>query len=610
MFLTLFDIEDNKLSNIINNPEDVGTVLRYLENVPRFALDLETTGLDHLRDTIHGYALATEDKEWYIYGAGVKPLEEGLKTIVPRKEIIGHHIKFDAHFLNRVGLYPRIMLDTMVMQALIDENQTLGLKSLAERKLHTGELPSYKTLAKRLAGDLKIKGNVAINQMPPNILGQYAARDARLTYDLATLSFKELEHEGLTEVFFNVEVPFINILIHMEQAGLYIDLQRLEELKHMFSEKLEDAIALWKKISGGANPDSPKQVADVLFNKMEYTPTEFTSTNQPKTDIMTLNRLKSQDKTGAVAALLGIRQYTKLINTYVTTFLKSLIEGRLHGTFNQSRGEGEEGSSHGTVTWRLSSNNPNLQNIPTRTKEGQMIRATIAAPEGYVLVVSDYSQLELRLAAHYSRDPGLTKAYTENLDLHQMTADRIGVARHIGKTINFLKLYGGGPRKLADTLEINGYPRPSQKEAAEWLDAYDKSYPVYTQWAQKVVHYARKLGYVTTLDGHKRRLPDLNSELMGLRMKAERQAVNSVIQGSASAIAKRAMLDIFPHLCKYDAKMLAQVHDEIVLEVPKHAAPEFASLVKEKMEVTREFFQIRVPLIAEPGIGNNWADAK
>jgi DNA polymerase-1 len=615
MVMTLFTFEEDLkyLHNyaLITDPQAVGSVLNVLDRSPDFAWDLETTGLDHLRDSIHGHALATADQEWYIVGDAVKAFEEKVQPLADTKTIYGHNIKFDVHFLNRINVFPKTMYDTMIMQALLDENQSLGLKSLSERKLLTGELPSFKDLQRWATKANKMKKPIPIHQMPINVLGPYGARDSRLTYDLAKLSLKELAQEGLLDVFTDVEVPFIHILLHMEQAGFYIDRERLEELNILFQTRLKAAQEIWDRVTDGANSESPRQVAQVLFVKLGLTSTEKTDTGQPKTDVMTLNRIKGDDKSGAVAALLEIRKYAKLTKTYVTTFLESLIDGRLHGTFNQSRGEGEDSSSQGTVTWRLSAVKPNLQNVPTRTDEGKMIRSTIAAPsDDYVLIVADCSQLELRLAAHYSKDPMLLKAYQEGLDLHQMTADMIGAKRYVGKTINFLKIYGGGWYKLCDTMEREGYERPQKYQAMAWLDSYDEAYPVYLQWTKNVVRYARRLGHVQTLDGHRRRLPDLFSKIDGLRMRAERQAVNGVIQGSASSIVKRAMLDIAPHLGEFESKMLLQVHDELVFETPKKIAPDFAAFVQEKMQATGKFFNIRVPIVAEPGIGANWAESK
>lgn len=587
---------------LIWESSDVPGIMEHLENATIYALDLETTGLDHNQHSIHGVALATQDNEWYITHAAANSLLDKLPTI-EKKPVVMHNAPFDMHFLSKRGFRPGNVYDTMVAQYLLDENQELGLKPLA--KYHLGideDLPGFSdllNLGKALTGKPR-KGDVNIYDLPLDTLGDYAARDARLTLDLYHYSMKRLQEDGMLEQFTDVEVPFTKILVYMEETGFFIDQVRLAELERDFSQLRDQHLTAWLTITDGVNPNSNDQVSAYLYDKLKHKPTITTATGLPSVDALSLMRLLAKDKNGAVQALLTYRKYEKLLKTYIYGFRDRLYNGYLYGRFNQT----------GTVTGRLSSSEPNLQNIPAHGVAGGQVRELFAAPPGYQFVNIDYSQLELRIAAHYTKDPMLLKVFLDNLDPHQMTADLVGCERFIAKGINFGWFYGAGSYTIANTIEESGKPRPNERDVREWINKFETAYAVARKWKEQVILYARELGYVRTIAGRKRRLPGLYSPDQGERAKAERQAINSIIQGSASDITKWAMIQIFPELENYQTKMNAQVHDELDFNSPDAVANEFAMFASQKMRQAGENFNMRVNLIAEPGFGKNWAEAK
>jgi DNA polymerase I len=588
---------------LIIDPQEAAGVANTLANTDLFALDLETTGLDVNRNTIHGISLATANQEWYLCLGAERAFIPMLKDLAHSRTVAIHNAPFDMKFLRRhYGVDLPNVVDTLVAQFLVDENQDLGLKDLAHTKLGVNDLPDFKDLmhlAKRLTNKPKLS-DVNIYDMPLELVAEYAARDTRLGYDLWLRSAYELQQEGMLDHFNTIEMPFTRLLADMELNGFYINQTLLAELGDEFAILREQARDAFVKITGGVDPNSNQQVGRHFYETLGYPATLFTDTGAAKVDILALTRLVAYDTTGAVEALLTYRKYEKLIGTYVTSFSEKMWDGRLYGSFSQT----------GTVTGRLSSSSPNLQNIPSRGDLGHRIRELFASTPGYSFIDIDYSQLELRIAAHYTKDPTLIQVFEENLDPHQMTADRIGVDRYIGKVLNFSWFYGAGPRKLADTVEKDGKPRPSEVDTKEWLQGFERAYPTAARWKQRVIEYARELGYVRTIAGRKRRLPDLNSRDKAMRGLAERQAVNSIIQGSASDIIKWAMINIAPQAQEYGARWLAQVHDEICLEAPLDVSAEFAHLSSRVMVESGEHYDMRVALIAEPGTGESWGSAK
>lgn len=614
MFIDL-DETDPVLKNfsVVTNPQDVGSVLSALDNTNQFMLDLETTGLKFMQSSIHGVALATETQEWYVTLGAEQALLEHLGSVAAGKLVIGHNIGYDMHFLHKHGVHLDRIADTMIGQFLVDENQGLGLKSLASTKLGFRGLPDFKELqhqAKKLTGKKKLS-DVTIYDMPLDRLALYAGRDVRLTGMLWERTQTELDKEGMTKYFWETKMPFVKVLTAIEEVGFFIDQERLAQLKAEFTKQRDEALELFLRLSGNVNPNSPQQLAELLYVKMKFKPTKTTGAGAPSTDVMSLTRLLPKDKTGVVQALMTYRKLDKIIGTYITAFEEGLVGGRLYGSFNQL-GDNENSYSSERLprTGRLSSSDPNLQNIPARGEFGSMVREMFSVPLGYTFLDVDYSQLELRIAAHYTKDPNLLKVFAEGGDPHQMTADLCTVERYVGKTLNFANLYGAGPIKLADTVEKSGKPRPTKEEAAEWLRKFDLAYPAIKNWKTRVVEYASDLGYVRTIAGRKRRLPDITSRDTALKGTAERQAVNTIIQGSAADIIEWAMLRVAETQESYGARMSAQVHDELTNEVPVDVGETYGDIVSRIMVSAGEHFGLRVRLEAEPHTGPNWSAAK
>jgi DNA polymerase-1 len=593
--------------SLVTDPQEVGEIANQLNQMPMFALDLETTGLDHHRSSIHGVALATETQEWYVCMGAEKALMPHIAELVKEKQVIMHNAAFDCHFLMRYGIRPLKLIDTMLAEYLVDENQSISLKRLSKNKLGIQQpLPSFKELlreAKKLTG--KKVTEATIYDIPLHKLAIYAARDARLTFDLWPIAAYELQQEGMTENFWETEMPFVQLILDMEEAGFLIDQSILAQLEVEFTEKKDAAYKRWMELSDGVNPNSHDQLANYVYNVLGFEVTRTTDSGKPSVDAISLARLKHEDKTGSIQTLLELRNFEKLITTYVIAFREQLYNGRLHCNYNQT----------GTVTGRLSSSGPNLQNVPVTGEYGSQIRKAFIALAGFDFMLIDYSQIELRLVAHYTRDENLLRVFAENGDPHQMTADFINkmgynITRKQAKSVNFGWAYRIGARGLQDNIEKSTGSRPAETDTKAWLDGFSKAYPNAPRWSRRVIEYARELGYVKTIAGRKRRLPEINSRDRSLSAQAERQAINSIIQGSAADIIKWAMLRMPPVAQRHGAKLLSQVHDELDFECPTAQVQDFGTEASTLMCAAGEHFNLRVKLLADPASGSSWADAK
>lgn len=592
---------------LIDNPEQLGAIFNTISRSDLLAVDTETTGLDFTRDQLHGFSVAVpgDDLSWYIAGPALIPGLRALADVVkqPNKLVIGHNYKFDAHFLRRHSVYPAKIADTIVAQWLVDENLELGLKSLAYTRLGYDNLPTYGDLLmkmKRLRG-VSSKNDVSIYDFPPEVIATYAARDAALTLELWQKLAFDLRSEGMEKHFWEIEMPFADALTEMEENGMFIDQVAVAELKNEWQGEADKLLARWNELTNGVNPNSGPQLRTFFFTTLKLPVQDKTKTGLPSTDDLTMQRLAPKDKSGSVEVLREYRKYQKLLSTYVSFMETAPVEGRVHGSFNHT----------GATTGRLSSSDPNLQNIPSKGALAHSMRKVFAAQSRDDIIVDiDYSQIELRLIAHYTKDPSLMKVFFEGLDPHQMTADLVGVPRWLGKTLNFAVSYGSGPRTLGDTIEKSGKPRPSEAESKGWLEGFGKAYPGISSWKRAAVDYARQLGYAKTIAGRKRRLPELTSYDRSTQGHAERQAISAIIQGSAADAFKWATVQFMPMVRWYDAKLTAEVHDEAVFEVPYECAEEFAQQVGGVMASIREQFNLRVPIEAAPSFGFNWGDAK
>jgi DNA polymerase-1 len=595
---------DNK---IVTDPQVVGPeVLAVLDRHPLISIDTETTGLDWLRDELHGISLAVEDKEWYVTGGALQAVIPDLRTLCKRqdKNFLLWNAGFDFHFLYKYGIMPTNFADVQVAAYLIDENDSLKLKEQAEIRLGLGELPEFKDLMREVwSGNRskykKIK-DVSIYDLPLEKLGTYAADDARYTFDLWKLLEYELIEDDMLSRFYDLEMPYLKVIWKMERNGFYIDQKKLAAFEEKYSEILERLEQRWDECTGGVNPRSPDQVAVYFYDELGHKCTKRTPTKKRSVDELSLMRIAKRDDTGMAELLLKLRSVEKTLKTYVYKYQKLLYDGRIHTNWNRT----------GTVTGRIASSKPPLQNIPIRTALGKEIRDTFAAPDGRVILVLDLGQIELRVAAHFSRDGQLLKLFREGGDPHQLVANIIHCPRPTAKTMNYAKFYGCGVVTTQNKIEEDTGVRPTRRETRTWMNSWDELFEGITRWSGTVVTFAHKNGYVMTIGGRKRHLHNINSYNDRLRSSQERMAVNSPIQGSVGDFMQDCMLESDPILDWFDAKLLAQVHDELVIEVPEDGAQELAPIIQWVMEGIEQRFNLRVPVTAEPGIGKSWTQAK
>jgi DNA polymerase-1 len=629
---------------IITKESDVPKALKELGSVPEYGIDCETTGLDPRQDEIVGISIANQDTAFYFTQDALVPFASKLRVKAqdPNHLFVFHNAVFDLHFISQLGVEFVNVADTMIASFMVDENRSQALKPLSEHYLNISlELPTFKDMQKELYQELRDKYKEDLKEyrkknpakgtplfgmednppemkfsshkeitaldMDPQKFGRYAALDARLTYDFWQKMKYYLKEEQVEDVFWNIEMPFIFVLYQMEKSGLGIDKEQLYVLEKKYLQEMKTCEEKLQGMAGeDFNPNSTQQLAEYLYEQRGFKTTLTTNSGAPSTNVLALQRLEPEDDSGFVTAVLDYRKYSKLLSTYIQPFIELVEiqdtdEPRIYGNYNQT----------GTVTGRLSSSSPNLQNIPSHGETGDDIRKLFVAKNGYMIVNCDYSQLELRILAHYSQDENYIKLFREGGDPHQQTADLVGVERSIGKTLNFAWAYGAGPRKLCDTIESSGYPRPNQNEAREWIDGFEQARPALVQWKNDVIRWAKKLGYVRTIAKRRRHLQGIKSYDGATRGRAERQAVNSIIQGSAADIINYAsvvLYDLFKEK-NFDARIIGQVHDELLIEVKENQAEKVAELTKNIMEKTGEVFEMRVPLEADPGIAKSWYGA-
>lgn len=591
---------------------DLDDAIAAIEAADLFAFDLETTDIDAMRAQIVGVALSWgPDAGVYIpvghtYEGAPAQLAltlvlEKLKPLLTsgKPKLVGQHTKYEWLVLKRYGIdLTAIAYDTLLMGYLLDPSRTS--QSLDVLALH---YLGYKTITfEEIAG--KGKKQQTFDQIELETATRYAAEDADVTLKLCRHMLPLLEREEMLQLHDTLELPLSRVLAKMEHVGVCIDTQILGELSQEFDaelNKLQAAIDVYAPTPGESiNPNSPKQLREVLFDHLEL-PIKKQTKSGASTDQSVLEQLAPLHALPEL--ILEYRQYAKLKGTYVDA-LPALLHpetNRIHTSFNQAI----------AATGRLSSSNPNLQNIPVRTDNGRQIRKAFVPKAGASLLVADYSQIELRIMAHIADDPVMISAYQNGEDIHARTAANIfNVAleevtsdqRRAGKTINFGVLYGMGSQRLANALKI------STTQAKTYIDNYFERYAAVQAFFDKTVEHARSTGEVFTLFGRKRPIPEINAS-GGQRAFAERVAMNSPIQGTAADIIKMAMIAIDQAIEERELPMtmLLQVHDELVFEVEPDALEECKALVIELMEGVCE---LKAPLKVEAGVGSNWLDAK
>jgi len=589
-------IEDiNALKNLVNE----------LSQLKEFCFDTETTSINPLESELVAIAFSWKKGEGYLvyFPESFKETSEilfYLKPVFENENIrkIGQNIKFDIQVLANYGIEVRgPLFDTMIAHYLLEPDMRHNMDLLAETYLSYTPVP-----IENLIGE-KGRNQKTMRTVPPEKIVEYSVEDADVTYQLKEIFEPRLTAEGMTELASKIEMPLIKVLACMERVGIRIN---EENLRTIALELREDILKLEKEIYDLAgtefNISSPKQLGDILFLKLRIDDkARLTKTKQFVTNEEILQRLVNRHP--IVGKVLEYRGLKKLLTTYVET-LPDLVNkktGRIHTSFNQAVAS----------TGRLSSNNPNLQNIPVRDERGREIRKAFVPDTGYIFFSADYSQIELRLMAHLSGDKNMIEDFLSEQDIHAATASKIfGVdikdvtreMRSRAKTANFGIIYGISSFGLSERLNIG------RKEAKELIDGYFDSYPGVKRYMENIIQQARAKGYVTTIFGRKRYVRDINSRNQVVRGNAERNAINAPIQGSAADIIKIAMLHIFEKIRKenINARMILQVHDELIFEVVPEDTEYLKHIVIEEMSGAAS---LKVPLKVDWGTGNNWLEA-
>ncbi len=587
-------------TRLITDEKELLTLVKGLKADDIVAFDTETTGLDHAKDHMVGFSFALNDEVAYYvpvahFYLGVpeqvskESAQEALRKIFASR-VVGHNVKFDLHFVadflgvDTLDIYG----DSIVLAWLVNPESKHSLDHLAEVWLdHT-----------MIAFSETVKKGETFASVELEDATKYAAEDALITLKLYNILLEKLKlqsAEHLIELAHSLEFPFITTLLEMERNGIMTDAKSLEHFKVEAKAKLADLTAQIYDAAGGEfNINSPKQLGDILFDKLQLPVGKKRST-----DVKVLNSLAGQHP--IIDLILQYREMFKLYSTYIEPLLElnaQSSDGRIHTSFVQT----------GTATGRLSSKNPNLQNIPTRSELGARIREAFVAPKGKLLIGLDYSQIELRLLAHFTKDSVLIDAFKHDKDIHMQTAivlfgeEEAAAKRNIAKTVNFGLLYGMGPKKLSDTLGI------TTKEAKVIIEKYFESFTTVRHYFASIVELSKEQGYVETLL-RRRRYFDYATAVPMIKAAYERESVNTVFQGSAADLIKLSMNKIADVIKKrrLPAKMMLQIHDELIFEVDEKEADVIAAEFKEIMET---ILTLNVPLKTSLNIGKHWGELK
>ena len=587
---------------LIDDEKKFSAFLKKLKLQKALTVDTETSGLDPITTEIIGVSFSWKEGEAYFVIADEKRLEK-LKPIFEDKKIkkYGHNLKFDWRVFKNHGIELRgLAFDTMIASYLLNPgNRQHNLDSLAFT-----ELGFEKISKKDLAGTEPTQMTLDFKAFAPEKLSLYSCEDADFTNRLVKVLSKKLKAEGLEELFNQIEMPLITILGEIEDNGIKLDVKPIEALNKEVSAKLNQLEKTIHKLAGKKfNINSTKQLKEILFEKLEI-PTD--NIKKTKTGFSTAEDEleKLNDLHPIIPLLRDYRELNKLQTTYLNA-LPNLINpktGRIHTNFNQTI----------TATGRLSSTDPNLQNIPTRTDEGRKIREAFVAATGYQFAGFDYSQIELRLAAHISGDKKMIATFKDGEDIHTATAAEInGVEldkvtkkmRREAKAINFGILYGQGPHGLSQSAGIPYF------QANEFIKKYFTVFPSVKKMVDNSIKEAQKNKYTITLFGRKRPLPEIDSSIPVIRKSAERMAMNTPLQGTAADLIKMAMIKVEELINGHEdeIKMLLQIHDELIFEIKKDKINFYSPKIKEIMEGV---LKLRVPILVDESRGNNWGDLK
>lgn len=585
---------------LINTLEELKELVKRLGSSKELCVDTETTAQDPLLAQLVGIGLGAQPKEaWYIPvngSIGKRDIIELLNPLFKEKRLIGHNIKYDMHVLSHFGFSQIVpFFDTMIASYLLnaDERQH-GLDHLALKYFEKVKIPIESLIGKG-------KEEITMDQVAIESVSAYCCEDVDYTLRLYQLFSQELEIRSLRSLFDTIEMPLIPVLERMEERGVFVDKDVLSQLSIELTAKIK---ALQEEIQTLAsepfNVNSPKQLADILFDKLGIKPPKKTKTGF-STNADVLESLKGVHP--IIEKVLEYRTLEKLRSTYIDTLPGQINPNthRVHCTFNQSV----------AATGRLSAQNPNLQNIPVRSDLGKKIRSAFR-PENpnWCFLGADYSQIELRLLAHLSEDPLLLKAFEQGEDVHRSTAAAVfgvkpeevtPILRHQAKAVNFGIIYGQQAWGLSQELGM------SQKEAQAFIEKYFKAYAGVKNYVDRMKEEAKRCGCAKTLFGRERLLPEINSQNPNIRAGAERLAINTPLQGSNADLIKMAMCQIDSALKKggYRGAMILQIHDELLFELPKEEIEPVAALVKKLMEGV---VTLKVPLVVDIAVGKNWAE--
>jgi len=570
------------------------------------SFDTEATGRNPMAANLIGISMSSgKGRSFYVPLAHAYPgvpeqpdkreAMRDLRVLLEDGEIakIGHNLKYDIQMLAKEGISVKgSLFDTMIASYLLNPNkQNHSLEEVALEHLSYRKKSFPEVLGRRLS----------FAEVPLDEAAPYACKDSSLSFELKDELFRELREANLESVYFDIDMPLIFVLAGMESTGVKIDSEKLGEISKELERELDSLTKRIYFLAGEEfNINSPKQLGTILFDNLGLQPGKKKKTGF-STDMSVLEELAEYHD--LPREILNYRSMNKLKTTYIDV-LPALVNqetGRVHTSFNQAA----------TATGRLSSSEPNLQNIPVKGEWGRRIRQAFVSEDGNLLLSADYSQVELRILAHLSGDEGLISAFKDNLDVHSRTASEIfGMpldsispdARRIAKTVNFGVIYGISPFGLSEALSI------SREDARQYIEQYFARHPGVKSYIDRCVDDARCNGYVTTLFGRRRAIPEIRSKNSATRQQGERLAVNSPVQGTAADIIKIAMVRIWKNLKEkgFRSQMILQVHDELLFEVPENELAEMMELVRKEMEGV---LSLSVPLRVEIHYGRNWAEA-
>ena len=584
--------------------EEIAGVVKQLQNADELCFDTETSSADPLSATLVGISLcAAAESAWYIpvnvEGAlQFDEIRELLEPLFNSKSLkIAHNYKFDYIILSRAGVEINgPVFDTMVAAYLIDSSQRLKMDTLSKTYLGYEPIPIEDLIGKG-------KGQKSMADIPFEDIANYACEDADITYRLYEILKEKLDEDELLKIAETVEFPLIEVLAEMEQNGVHIDKEMLASFSEELTKDLEELeTEIFERTGEEFNLNSPQQLGTILFEKMDLPAGKKTKTGQYSTSESVLSKLAVEYEVPSL--VLDYRSLKKLLSTYVDALPKLINPetGRIHTDFNQTV----------AATGRLSSSNPNLQNIPIRTKRGREIRKAFIPKERYKMLAADYSQVELRVIASISGDENMIEAFKNGEDIHSRTAKEIfnldsidevtADHRRKAKEVNFGIPYGVSAYGLASRLGI------SNNEGKEMIDQYFERFPGIQKYIDETIQFAKENEFVSTLLGRRRYIPDINSRNWNVRGFAERMAINMPIQGTAADIIKLAMIHIQKFIKDENLKsrMLLQVHDELIFDIAPEEEQDVPAKIKDLMESA---YELDVPLDVEMGLADNWLDA-